>query len=93
MNGDEKLTMLKNDLQMTTKSNDDYLSHLLSYSGQEMERMGIRIEETIECDSLQIMYAAYLFRKRAGTETNMPRFLRIGLNNLLLSQKGRTNDI
>ena len=36
-----------------------------------------------------VQYAAYLFRKRAGNETAMPRFLRLRLNNILFSQKER----
>lgn len=35
------------------------------------------------------LYAAYLFRKRAGQDTSMPRYLRLQLNNLKISQKGK----
>lgn len=93
MNSAEMLVILKNDLQMLTQANDEYLLSLISFAGQRMERMGIKLEDTIECGTLQEMYAAYLFRKRAGAETNMPAFLRLGLNDLLLSQKGRSNDV
>lgn len=93
MNSEEMLVMLKADLQMLTDSNDDYLKQLISFARQRMERMGIVVEDTIECNTLQEMYAAHLFRKRAGAETNMPRFLRLGLNDLLLSQKGHSNDV
>lgn len=90
----EKLTLLKSDLQMLTSSNDAYLQQLIAYSKAQMIEEGITyIENDITCDTLNIQYAAYLFRRRAGTETSMPRYLRYGLNNLLFSQKGAVNDV
>ena len=90
MNDAEKLIILKKDLQQEfTTANDDYLTQLLDFSKKLMEREGIAYEEEIECEMINIHYAAYLFRKRAGKETSMPRFLRYELNNLLFSQKGR----
>ena len=83
-----KLVVLKKDLQMTTTANDDYLETLLTFAKAAIEREGIVLEDNIECDMAVIHYAAYLFRKRAGTDTAMPRFLRYELNNLLFSQKG-----
>lgn len=85
----QKLTLLKKDLQQMTTANDEYLTHLLNYAKAVMEREGITVTKgDIECETAVIHYAAYLFRKRAGTETAMPRFLRYELNNLLFSQKG-----
>lgn len=90
----EKLTLLKSDLQQITSSNDTYLQQLIAYSKAQMIKEGITyIENDITCDMLNIQYAAYLFRRRAGTETSMPRPLRYGLNNLLFSQKGAVNDV
>ena len=83
-----KLFILKKDLQMTTTANDEYLETLLTFAKAAIEREGITLEESIECDMAVIHYAAYLFRKRAGTDAAMPRFLRYELNNLLFSQKG-----
>ena len=83
-----KLFVLKKDLQMTTTANDEYLETLLTFAKAAIEREGIVLEDNIECDMAVIHYAAYLFRKRAGTDTAMPRFLRYELNNLLFSQKG-----
>lgn len=88
MTDGNKLFILKKDLQMTTTANDDYLETLLTFAKAAIEREGITLEESIECDMAVIHYAAYLFRKRAGTDTAMPRFLRYELNNLLFSQKG-----
>lgn len=88
-----KLSILKKDLQAITNANDDYLQVLLQFAKKEMQKEGIKIIEDLECDMIQIHYAAYLFRKRASPDTIMPRFLRYELNNLLFSQKGQRNDI
>lgn len=89
MTRDEKLPILKKDLQMLTSANDEYLLVLLDQAEALIEREGVKLMDDIESDMLVIQYAAYLFRKRAGTETAMPRFLRFQINNLLFSQKGR----
>lgn len=88
----EKLTLLKQDLQMLTNSNDDFLLMLLNMSDAFVKREGIQDDGGIEYCGIQIQYAAYLFRKRAGTETSMPRFLRWEMNNLLFSQKSKAGD-
>ena len=75
-----------------TDSNDAYLSQLLDFAKAQIEREGIVLSDTIECNMLIVQYAAYLFRKRGSAETAMPRFLRYSLNNLLLSQKGGVSD-
>ena len=90
----EKLVVLKADLQTLTNANDPYLTQLLSYADDDIKREGVSDDGSAEYASVQIMYAAYLFRKRAATtaggktsNTAMPRFLRWALNNLLFSQK------
>ena len=89
MTDEEKLTVLKNDLQMLASANDEYLSALLSQSASAIQTEGIVLDGTIECEMAVVQYAAYLFRKRAANETSMPRFLRWNLNNILMKQKGR----
>jgi hypothetical protein len=86
---EEKLILLKKDLQRTTSANDEYLSALLSQASSAIQTEGIILDGTIECDMAVVQYAAYLFRKRAANETSMPRFLRWNLNNILMKQKGR----
>lgn len=94
MNADEKLIVLKQDLQLLTSANDDYLKTLLNLSAEAIQTEGIDlIENDLECDMAVVQYAAYLFRKRSAAETTMPRFLRWQLNNLLMSQKGAENDV
>lgn len=83
-----KLVILKQDLQMLTTANDEYLGTLLDLAAGAIQREGIKlIEDDTECDMAVVQYAAYLFRKRAAADTTMPRFLRWQLNNLLFSQK------
>ena len=88
MTNAQKLVILKKDLQQMTTANDTYLETLLTFAEAAIQREGIVLKDEIECNMAVIHYAAYLFRKRAGTETAMPRFLRYELNNLLFSQKG-----
>lgn len=89
MTDDERLEILKKDLQMLTNSNDNYLSILLNQAEAQIQREGVDLSAGIEGDMVVIQYAAYLFRKRAGGETAMPRFLRLQLNNMKVSQAGR----
>ena len=91
MTKEDKLKILKQDLQMLTSSNDPFLSSLLDAAATAIQREGIMlVENDMDIDMAVIQYAAYLFRKRASNETEMPRFLRWRLNNILFSQKGRT---
>lgn len=93
MTKEERLTLLKNDLQLLTSSNDTLLSSLLDASVEYIQKEGITlVENDIGIDMVIVQYAAYLFRKRASEETAMPRFLRYNLNNILFSQKGKRND-
>ena len=94
MTKEERLTLLKNNLQMLTSSNDSLLSSLLDASVEYIQKEGITlVENDIGIDMVIVQYAAYLFRKRASEETAMPRFLRYNLNNILFSQKGKRNDV
>ena len=92
MTSEEKLKLLKQDLQMLTTANDDFLKSLIQTAETAMQREGIElVESDMDIDMAVVQYAAYLFRKRASNETSMPRFLRYRLNNILFSQKGKEN--
>lgn len=92
MTSEEKLKLLKQDLQMLTAANDDFLKSLIQTAETAIQREGIElVENDMDIDMAVVQYAAYLFRKRAGNETAMPRFLRWRLNNILFSQKGKTD--
>lgn len=85
MNDANLLIMLKQNLSMTTSSRDEYLSALLGEAKRLIEEEGIEIADGDW--NLVVMYAAYLFRKRAEDNPQMPRMLRYALNNRLLSGK------
>ena len=99
MTAQERLTMLKFNLQMLTSANDTFLKYLLEAAEAAINREGIQDDQSADYNACVIDYAAYLFRKRAastagtngfapgGGETAMPRFLRYQLNNILMAQK------
>lgn len=88
----ERLTLVKSDLQMTTSANDILLEHLLQYGEQALRDEGLTLDldSDLQSNLLTVQYAAYLFRKRASENTEMPRFLRYGINQMLWKQKGHT---
>lgn len=64
------------------------LTHLIDTAIQLIQREGASVTEPYsqEDGQLIVMYAAYLFRKRATNE-GMPRMLRWALNNRIFSEK------
>lgn len=87
MTSAELLTMLKVNLSIASTVYDEYLGQLLTAAKAEITREGITIADDIPDGNLQVMYAAYLFRKRAEDNPIMPRMLRYALNNRLFAQK------
>lgn len=83
------LAMLKVNLQIIAGNTlqDEYLRSLITSAQQMITREGIMLTDTIEDGNLVVMYAAYLYRKRADDAPVMPRMLRYALNNRLFSQK------
>lgn len=86
----ELLTMLKADVEIiaanTTK--DEYLGQLITAAKQYIEREGatLSLDQMEDCN-LVVMYAAWLYRKRAEDAPAMPRMLRWALNNRIFSEK------
>ncbi len=81
------LAALKIDLGITTNAYDSRLEQYLAAAAEYIEREGITLNESMVSDgNLQVMYAAYLWRKR-DTGQGMPRMLRWHLNNRLFSEK------
>ena len=79
---------LKYNLSLTTTAYDEYLGQLLNAASGMIAREGINLNTNCEEDAqILVMYAAYLFRKRAADNPVMPRMLRYALNNRLFSQK------
>lgn len=66
------------------------LQHLIATAIQLIAREGAMLPEpySVEDGHLIVMYAAYLFRKRA-TEEPMPRMLRWALNNRIFGEKAK----
>lgn len=83
------LAMLKVNLQIIAGNTlqDEYLQNLIATARQMIIREGIMLTDSIEDGNLVVMYAAYLYRKRADDAPVMPRMLRYALNNRLFSQK------
>ncbi|MCJ7848742.1 hypothetical protein MUB35_25815 [Blautia sp. NSJ-175] len=89
----QQLDILKMDLQIMHDLHDEYLTKLLELAEDKIKEEGIKLDESLGSSMVAIHYAAYLFRRRASNETSMPRHLRYELNNMLMSQKGKTSDI
>lgn len=89
------LTLLQADLNLLLPDATRLaqLEHLIQVSLQLISREGVTLQEpySAEDGQLVIMYAAYLFRKRA-TDEPMPRMLRWALNNRIFSEKARAAD-
>lgn len=85
------LTLLKADLNMLNpdETRTAQLSHLIEAADAFIRREGVRLTYpySVEDGQLVMMYASYLYRKRATAEP-MPRMLRYELNNRLFSSKG-----
>ncbi|MBD5102036.1 MAG: hypothetical protein HDT27_04935 [Subdoligranulum sp.] len=88
MTQEQLLAMVKLDLQLMTNVFDAYLIQLLTAAEQMITTEGITLTSSPQDDQLRIMYAAYLYRKRAENAPQMPRMLRWALNNRLFAQKG-----
>lgn len=89
------LTLLQADLNILSPDATRLaqLQHLIATAIQLIAREGATLTEpySAEDGQLIIMYAAYLFRKRATAEP-MPRMLRWALNNRIFSEKAAISD-
>lgn len=85
------LPLLKQNLSMTSTAYDAYLTNLLEEAKRLIAEEGITFD-TAKDWNLAVMYAAYLFRKRAEDNPPMPRMLRYALNNRLLSEKMKVTE-
>ena len=89
------LTLLQADLNILSPDTTRLaqLQHLIATAIQLIVREGATLSEpySAEDGQLIIMYAAYLFRKRATAEP-MPRMLRWALNNRIFSEKAAIPD-
>lgn len=94
MKDEELLMLVKLDLEIPEKNTtrDVYLRHLIRAAKEAIEDEGVTLDlqSGVRDAQLVTMYTAYLYRKRAGENTGMPRMLRYALNNRILSEKMRS---
>ena len=91
MTDEQVLAMTKLNLQLTGTAFDGYLSELIIPAAKKaISQEGITLDLTDLNDcNIVVMYASYLYRKRADTEAGMPRMLRYALNNRLFAEKAK----
>lgn len=89
MNAAQILLSLKYNLDIIPDdtSRDDYLNQLIASAKALIKREGVILTGSYEDGQLIVMYAAYMYRKRADSDQPMPRMLRWTLNNKIFSQK------
>lgn len=89
------LKLLQADLNLLTldETRLAQLEHLIKAALRFIQQEGAALSEpyNVEDGQLIVMYAAYLFRKRATSEP-MPRMLRWALNNRVFSGKAGGGD-
>lgn len=103
MNDQAILAMLKSNLEKLNSVNDTYLGQLIGAAKSEIAREGITLtategEYSFDDANLIVMYAAWLYRKRAVNEQgyrteavnvtsrSMPTMLRYALNQRIFSE-------
>ena len=86
-----QLSLLKIDLQISTDKLDAFLHVMLDGAAAAIARENIKLTDSVEDGMLVIQYAAYLYRKRRGQDTAMPRYLRWMLNNRKISEEARSD--
>ncbi len=96
------LEILKCDLEILGTHKDTYLDHLIRVAKLEIKKEGITLTDTVADGHLVIMYAAWLYRKRAaeasgqrggtGDATAMPRMLRYAMNQRLFGKKEQVTE-
>lgn len=87
MNDQELLEALKVDLGISTTAYDDRLAQYIDGAETEITREGVTLDLSSLGDcQLLVMYAAWLWRKRATGE-GLPRMIRWALNNRLFQEK------
>lgn len=86
------LAQLKVDLGITTDAYDNRLTQYLNAAASQIAREGITLDSSKADDALlQVMYAAWMWRRRDSGE-GMPRMLRYQMNNRLFQEKVTAND-
>ena len=92
----ELLNLLQADLNLLSPdpARLSQLRHLIGVAVQLISREGVQLQEPYSAEDAQLvmMYASYLFRKRA-TDEPMPRMLRWALNNRIFAEKAGADHV
>lgn len=92
MTPETMLLLLKTDLGIMTTLYDERLLQYLEAAKQEIAREGYVLSaDSADDNNLQIMYAAWMWRRR-DTGEGMPRMIRWLLNNRLFDTSGGDSD-
>lgn len=89
---DMKLQLLEAALDMRNapEKRREQLTQLLAVAASRILALGIHLDEADPADvQLQVDYAAWMYRRRNQTVTEIPRWLQLDLHNRLVSEKGR----
>lgn len=88
MTEQDRLTMLKTDLGITSTGYDTRLTQILRSSEKAIRKEGVTTLDNTDLEDCQliVMYAAWIWRKR-DTGDGMPRMLRWSLNNRIFAEK------
>lgn len=87
MTYEDLLEMLKVDLGISTTAYDERLLQYLKTAAAELRREGVTLTDSVDDGHLQIMYAAWMWRKR-DTGEGLPRMLRWQINNRVFGAAG-----
>ena len=85
------LTMLKTDLGFLSTAYDERLTQYIESAKIAIERLGITLGDATDDSELIVMYASWKWRNRQ-TGAEMPRMLRLALNDRLFSEKASVAD-
>lgn len=90
----ELLILLKADIGVMHAKRDAYYLQLIrSAMGSICKRGIVLADDDPEDKMLVVMYAAYLKERREKGPTAMPDYLRMALNNRLVHEKMRDNNV
>lgn len=92
MTDTEILTALKIDLGIVTNAYDSRLTSYIKTAREQLALEGVRDDKKESYNTLVIMYAAWLWRKRVTGE-GMPRMIRFAINNAAFDQHINGNGV
>lgn len=92
MTTEDKLELLRSDLQNPPESQNNFLRHCLAVAEERILAEGITLTDSVDDTDLVVMYASWRYRCRNKDNNPMPRMLRFALNNRLFGEKGKVSN-